>query len=55
VFDGTAPPYAPSAQTSPVNHYGVTKRDGELAVLGVEGARAVVLRVPVLCVHRLCP
>lgn len=31
-----------------MNHYGTTKRDGELAVLSVDGARAVVLRVPVL-------
>ncbi|KAI0266065.1 hypothetical protein BC834DRAFT_139691 [Gloeopeniophorella convolvens] len=48
VFDGTSPPYVPSAPTHPLNLYGTTKRDGELAVLGVEGARAAVLRVPVL-------
>ncbi|KAI0066851.1 NAD-P-binding protein [Artomyces pyxidatus] len=48
VFDGTSPPYVPSAPTHPLNFYGITKRDGEVAVLGVEGARAVVLRVPVL-------
>ncbi|KAA1472560.1 NAD-P-binding protein, partial [Dentipellis sp. KUC8613] len=48
VFDGTSPPYVPSARTNPLNIYGRTKRDGELAVLGVEGARGVVLRVPVL-------
>ena len=48
VFDGTSPPYPPSARTHPLNLYGRTKRDGELAVLGVVGARAVVLRVPVL-------
>ena len=50
VFDGTSPPYAPSAQTNPLNLYATSKRDAELAVLGVEGARAAVLRVPVLCV-----
>ncbi|EJC99327.1 NAD-binding protein [Fomitiporia mediterranea MF3/22] len=50
VFDGTSPPYAPSAQPNPVNLYGRTKRDGESAVLrGVgEGCEGVVLRVPVL-------
>ncbi|EMD35673.1 hypothetical protein CERSUDRAFT_116405 [Gelatoporia subvermispora B] len=48
VFDGTSPPYTPGALTNPVNLYGQTKRDGELAVLGVSDARAVVLRVPVL-------
>ncbi|KAI9438616.1 NAD-P-binding protein [Lactarius indigo] len=48
VFDGTSPPYAPSAPTNPVNLYGITKRDGELAVLGVQEARIAVLRVPIL-------
>ncbi|KDQ58675.1 hypothetical protein JAAARDRAFT_206541 [Jaapia argillacea MUCL 33604] len=48
VFDGTSPPYTPGAKTNPVNLYGRTKRDGELAVLGVAGAKSVVLRVPVL-------
>lgn len=48
VFDGTSPPYPPSAPTNPVNFYGQTKRDGELVVLGVIGAKSVVLRVPVL-------
>jgi len=48
VFDGTSPPYVPSSRTNPLNIYGQTKRDGELAVLGIEGARAAVLRVPVL-------
>lgn len=49
VFDGTSPPYAPSAKTNPLQLYGETKRDGEIAVLGVDGAKVVVLRVPVLC------
>ncbi|EAU89284.2 NAD dependent epimerase/dehydratase [Coprinopsis cinerea okayama7 len=48
VFDGQAPPYQPSSPTNPLNLYGVTKRDGEVAVLGVEGAKTIVLRVPVL-------
>jgi len=48
VFDGTSPPYVPSAQPNPVNLYGITKRDAELCVLGIEGARVAVLRVPIL-------
>ncbi|KAI1794474.1 NAD(P)-binding protein [Ganoderma leucocontextum] len=48
VFDGTSPPYAPSAVPNPLNLYGITKRDGETAVLGVSGAQSIVLRVPVL-------
>jgi len=48
VFDGTSPPYTPSSRTNPLQLYGQTKRDGEVAVLGVEGAKVVVLRVPVL-------
>jgi S-adenosylmethionine synthetase len=48
VFDGTSPPYTPSARTNPLQLYGQTKRDGEVAVLGVNAAKAVVLRVPVL-------
>ena len=48
VFDGTSPPYTPSSATNPVNLYGRSKRDGELAVLGIEGAKVTVLRVPVL-------
>jgi RmlD substrate binding domain len=49
VFDGTSPPYVPSAEPNPLNLYSITKRDAELAVLGVEGAHVVVLRVPILC------
>jgi len=48
VFDGTSPPYAPSAPPNPLNLYGITKRDAELAVLGVQDARVAVLRVPIL-------
>ncbi|KAF8887601.1 NAD dependent epimerase/dehydratase [Infundibulicybe gibba] len=48
VFDGTSPPYTPLSQTNPLQLYGQTKRDGEIAVLSVSGATVVVLRVPVL-------
>jgi S-adenosylmethionine synthetase len=55
VFDGTSPPYVPSAEPNPINLYGITKRDAELAVLGVEGAHVAVLRVPILCVSTVSP
>ncbi|KAF9027956.1 NAD(P)-binding protein [Hymenopellis radicata] len=48
VFDGTSPPYTPAAQTNPLQLYGKTKCAGEEAVLSVDGAKVVVLRVPVL-------
>ncbi|KAH8084359.1 hypothetical protein BXZ70DRAFT_570908 [Cristinia sonorae] len=48
VFDGTSPPYTPSSAINPVNHYGETKRDGEIALMEVGANRNVVLRVPVL-------
>ncbi|KAF5345944.1 hypothetical protein D9758_011432 [Tetrapyrgos nigripes] len=48
VFDGTSPPYTPSSTTNPLQLYGITKRDGEVAVLGFDGVKAVALRVPVL-------
>jgi len=48
VFDGTAPPYSPSSPTNPLQLYGRTKRDGELAVLAAVGAKSIILRVPVL-------
>ena len=48
VFDGTSPPYSPSSPTNPLQLYGQTKRDGELAIQGVEGAKSVILRVPIL-------
>lgn len=53
VFDGGVntgipPPYAPDAPTCPVNNYGSSKLDGEIAVLAVPEARPLVLRVPVL-------
>lgn len=55
VFDGTSPPYTPASVTNPVNFYGQTKRDGELAVLEVAGSKSIVLRVPVLYVGLLNP
>ena len=47
VFDGVTPPYQPNALTNPLNFYGRSKRDGELAVWA-ETADACVLRVPIL-------
>ena len=47
VFDGVTPPYQPGALTNPLNCYGRSKRDGELAVWA-ETADACVLRVPIL-------
>jgi S-adenosylmethionine synthetase len=48
VFDGTSPPYPPSARTNPLQLYGQTKQEGEVKILGAEGATAIILRVPVL-------
>ncbi|KAG5350312.1 hypothetical protein C0989_011644, partial [Termitomyces sp. Mn162] len=53
VFDGTSPPYIPSSPTNPLQSYGQSKRDGELAVLAVNEASVIVLRVPVLHVSDL--
>jgi len=50
VFDGTSPPYEPTSQTNPLQLYGKTKRDGELAVSSITGAEITILRVPVLSV-----
>ena len=47
VFDGVTPPYQPNAPTNPLNLYGRSKRDGELAVWA-ETSDACVLRVPIL-------
>ena len=45
VFNGRASmPYQPDDPTDPVSLYGVSKRDGEVAVLETLGARAVVVR-----------
>ncbi|KAF6744720.1 hypothetical protein DFP72DRAFT_1018595 [Ephemerocybe angulata] len=48
VFDGTSPPYSPDSPTNPLNFYGKTKREGEEGILSTEGAKAVILRVPIL-------
>lgn len=50
VFDGTSPPYIPSSLTNPLQLYGKSKRDGEIAVLSVNEAKVIVFRVPVLYV-----
>lgn len=47
VFDGSAPPYAPSAATRPLNAYGRDKRDAEEAVRR-QAPDAAILRVPIL-------
>lgn len=45
VFDGAASvPYRPDAATNPLNVYGRTKRDGELAVLEELPERSVIMR-----------
>ena len=45
VFDGAASsPYRPDATTCPLNVYGLTKRDGESAVLDEHGERSIVVR-----------
>jgi len=46
VFDGTGTPYEEDAATSPLSHYGRSKRDGEIAAL--EYAESAVLRVAIL-------
>ncbi|KAJ3104788.1 hypothetical protein HDU97_008856 [Phlyctochytrium planicorne] len=47
VFDGTSPPYEVDAKPNPLNFYGETKHDGELATKEVY-PEAAILRVPVL-------
>ena len=46
VFDGKHPPYAPNAQTNPLNKYGQSKLDGEIVARQI--CNAGVLRVPIL-------
>ncbi|KAF8531133.1 hypothetical protein JB92DRAFT_3086723 [Gautieria morchelliformis] len=48
VFDGTTPPYSPSAKTNPLQLYGQTKRAGEVALEQIDLSQSVILRVPVL-------
>lgn len=48
VFDGTQPPYFPESRPHPVNGYGQSKLDGEIAVRETAGAQTAILRVPIL-------
>ncbi|KAG8918726.1 hypothetical protein FRC01_001686 [Tulasnella sp. 417] len=49
VFDGTKPPYEVDDAPNPVNFYGKTKRQGEVAIQSIEGpGQRVIFRVPVL-------
>lgn len=49
VFDGTKPPYEVEDAPNPVNFYGRTKRQGEVAIRSIEGpGQRVAVRVPVL-------
>jgi S-adenosylmethionine synthetase len=48
VHTGVFPPYDVDAPPHPLNLYAETKLASEAAVLGVPGARALVVRVPVL-------
>lgn len=47
VFDGVNPPFAEDAPANPINDYGRSKRDAELAMLA-ESPDGAVLRVPIL-------
>jgi len=47
VFDGKHPPYAPNAETNPLNAYGKMKREAEL-VLWKNQSDAGIIRVPML-------
>ncbi|XP_064637262.1 methionine adenosyltransferase 2 subunit beta-like isoform X2 [Lineus longissimus] len=47
VFDGESPPYQVDAETNPINKYGISKRNGEIAALDVSKENCV-LRVPIL-------
>ncbi|GAA5913930.1 dTDP-4-dehydrorhamnose reductase family protein [Sporobolomyces salmoneus] len=51
VFPGNAPPqgYDVDDEPAPTNLYGITKHEGEKVVLEEQGAKATVLRIPVLC------
>jgi dTDP-4-dehydrorhamnose reductase len=47
VFDGASPPYFPDSRPNPLNAYGVSKLQSELAVQEV-GGDSCILRVPIL-------
>lgn len=48
VFDGSSPPYAPSDPIHPINAYGQSKADGEIALRSLIPTQSAILRVPVL-------
>ncbi|KAF8524398.1 hypothetical protein BU17DRAFT_74842 [Hysterangium stoloniferum] len=48
VFDGKNPPYLPNASPQPLQLYGQTKREGEVALQELDPSRYLILRVPVL-------
>ncbi|KAI9203740.1 uncharacterized protein BJ171DRAFT_509466 [Polychytrium aggregatum] len=50
VFDGTQPPYEVTATPNPLNFYGLSKQQGEVAVAAAN-SDAAILRVPVLYGH----
>lgn len=47
VFDGTHPPYTEDSPPNPLNGYGKSKREGELAVLST-CSKFAILRIPIL-------
>ncbi|KAG9286777.1 hypothetical protein G9A89_012327 [Geosiphon pyriformis] len=47
VFDGKTPPYDVDAEANPLNFYGNSKYQGEIAIRN-SNSKAVILRVPVL-------
>ncbi|KAG8182446.1 hypothetical protein JTE90_012460 [Oedothorax gibbosus] len=47
VFDGTTPPYTENDVPNPLNQYGISKYEGEEAILDVY-KESIILRIPVL-------
>ncbi|MCZ6633203.1 MAG: SDR family oxidoreductase [bacterium] len=47
IFDGTTPPYHPDAPPNPLNVYGQSKLDGEIAIQNITD-QACILRLPML-------
>jgi S-adenosylmethionine synthetase len=47
VFDGTSPPYEVDSTPNPLNFYGVSKREGEIAAMAAYPSSSI-LRVPIL-------
>ena len=49
VFDGTNPPYNTYSQPNPLNEYGITKYQGELALTSnLDVSKYCILRIPIL-------